>query len=249
MTADNKRNIRLDLEYDGTDYAGWAKQPGLETIEGTLEGVIGRILQEEVRLTVAGRTDAGVHARGQVANFQTESSIETGKLAWSANSMFGEAIAISGCVEVPPEFDARHDAQTRTYAYTVLNRDYNSPFRSRFAYHFGGKIDIELLREAASMIRGNHDFTAFTPTESEHSYFQRFISRSGWQVDGDMLIYWVQSKSFMRNMVRALVGTMLEIGRGQRTLDNLAKLLEGAERSEAGETAPPTGLCLERIEY
>jgi tRNA pseudouridine38-40 synthase len=249
MTIEKKRNIRLDLEYDGTDYTGWAKQPELETIEGTLEGVLGRILQEEVRLTVAGRTDAGVHARGQVVNFHTDNSIDPGKLAWSANSMLGDAIAISGCVDVAREFDARSGALSRTYAYTVLNREYNSPFRSRFAWHTTGNFNLDLLREAAAMISGNHDFTAFTPTESEHSYFERFISRSGWQVDGEFLIYWIQSKGFMRNMVRTLVGTMLEIGRGFRTMDSLSHLLEGAERSEAGETAPPTGLCLERVEY
>lgn len=249
MTTDNRRNIRLDIKYDGTGYAGWAKQPGLETIEGTLEDVLGRILQEPVRLTVAGRTDAGVHARGQVVNFHTGNAVESGKLAWSANSLLPDCIVISGCVEVPGDFDARHSALSRTYSYMVLNREYNSPFRARYIWHYPGRLDLELLREAASLIGGQHDFTAFTPTETEHSYFLRDILRSGWQQDGDRLIYWIQSKSFMRNMVRALVGTMLEVGRGYRTLDDLSRLLAGAERSEAGETAPPHGLCLERVEY
>ncbi|RJQ42661.1 MAG: tRNA pseudouridine(38-40) synthase TruA [Gaiellales bacterium] len=249
MTADRQRNIRLDIQYDGTGYSGWAKQPGLPTIEGALEGVLGRILQQDVRLTVAGRTDAGVHARGQVVNFLTEKDVDPGKLAWSANGMLPDSISISGCKEVSATFDARRSALSRTYSYMVLNRGYNSPFRSRFVWHYPGRVDMVLLREAASLISGEHDFTAFTPTESEHSYFRREILRSGWQRDGDMLIYWVQASGFMRNMVRALVGTMMEVGRGFRTMDSLERLLEGAERSEAGETAPPHGLCLERVEY
>lgn len=249
MTTEKKRNLRLDLEYDGSGFAGWARQPGLETIEGTLEEVLGRILQEPVRLKVAGRTDAGVHARGQVVTFQPGKDIDAGKLAWSANSLLPDSIAITGCVEVAAGFDARRSALSRTYSYTVLNRDYNSPFDARYVWHYAGRLDPGLLRQAASLIVGNHDFTAFTPTETEHSYFLRDIMRSGWQQDGDLLIYWIQSKSFMRNMVRALVGTQLEVGRGFRELGDLERLLGGAERSEAGETAPPQGLCLQRVEY
>lgn len=243
------RNLRLDIEYDGTGCAGWAKQPGLPTIEGLLEEMLGQVLQERVSLSVAGRTDAGVHARGQVVSFLTGNGIEAGRLAWSLNSMLPDEVAIKDCSEAAEDFDARRSALSRLYSYSILNREYKSPFRARFVHHYAGPLDLALMEQAAAMILGNHDFTAFTPTVSEHSYFLRDITLSEWRREDDLLIYRIRSKSFMRNMVRALVGTMLEIGRGYRPLEELEPLLEGAARSEAGETAPARGLCLEAVEY
>lgn len=248
------KTIRLDIEYDGTDFAGWAKQPGLQSIEASLEEVLGRILQQPVTLSVAGRTDAGVHARGQVASFNLADGpgapgIDTGKLRRSANKLLPPSIAISGAGYAPGGFDARFSAVSRSYAYRVLNREYPSPFRGRFIHHYAGRLDRGLLEMAAVSILGRHDFTAFTPTVTEHDGFSRDITRSEWRVEEDLLVYRVTAAGFLRNMVRVLAGTMLEIGRGYRPLEDLPQLLEGAGRPAAGKTAPPQGLCLEKVEY
>lgn len=243
------RNLRLDIEYDGTDFAGWAKQPGLPSIEGELERALGQVLQETVRLVVAGRTDAGVHARGQVISLKTERGIEPARLRRAVNSLLPAAIVITGAAEADPGFDARRSAMSRTYSYTVLNRPWPSAFRNRYVCWYRGTIDLALLQAAAGLIAGRHDFTAFTPTVTEHSYFEREVILSEWRREGDLLIYRIRAQSFMRNMVRALVGTMMEIGRRYRPVEDLARLLEGATRPEAGKTAPAAGLCLESIEY
>ncbi len=244
-----KRNLRMDLEYDGSDFAGWAKQPGLQTIEGTLEQVLGRILQEQVGLTVAGRTDAGVHARGQVVSFLTGSGMEPGRLRWSVNGLLPDTIAVSSITEAPLDFDARRSAGSRSYSYTLLCRPWPSAYRHRFVNFIRSQLDTALLHSAAAAIAGRHDFRAFTPTVTEHSYFQREIMVSRWHEDVDLLVYTIEASSFLRGMVRALVGTMLEVGRGRRPLRDLRELLAGGERSQAGESAPPGGLCLEQVLY
>lgn len=243
------RNLRLDIEYDGTDFAGWAKQPGLPSIEAELERVLGRVLDEPVRLVVAGRTDAGVHARGQVASIRTAAGIEPAKLVRAANSLLPAAIVITGAADAAPGFDARRSALSRTYSYTVLNRPWPSAFRHRHVCWYRGSLDLSLLKQAAALIPGRHDFTAFTPTVTEHFHFEREVMTSQWRQEGDLLVYGIRAQSFMRNMVRALVGTMMEIGRGYRPVADLARLLEGAARPEAGQTAPAAGLCLQSVEY
>lgn len=243
-------NLRLDIEYDGTGFAGWAKQPGLPSIGEELERALGRILQEEVRLSVAGRTDAGVHARGQVASLEAAVPVEPGRLLASANQLLPPQIVIKDVREAPPGFDARRSARSRTYSYSVLNRRFPSAFRHRFLHFHYGELDQGLLDRAAALIGGRHDFTAFTPTVSEHAHFERDITLSEWTRQGDILVYRIQASSFLRNMVRVLVGTMLEAGRSYRSLESLEKLLEGAAaRVDAGVTAPPCGLCLEEVEY
>lgn len=259
--------IRLDIEYDGTDFAGWAKQPGLPSIESSLEEVLSRILQRQIALSVAGRTDAGVHARGQVVSFRFEeepgstaaddppepgregADLDLGKLRRSANKLLPPSIAICCASKAPPGFDARFSALSRSYAYSVLNREYPSPFRGRFVHYYAGRLDLALLEEAAALILGRHDFTAFTPTVTEHDDFSREISRSGWLLEDGLLVYRITAAGFLRNMVRVLVGTMLEIGRGYRPLADLPHLLAGATRPDAGKTAPPQGLCLEKVDY
>ncbi|MHB1390379.1 MAG: tRNA pseudouridine(38-40) synthase TruA [Thermoleophilia bacterium] len=242
-------NIRLDIEYDGSTFSGWAKQPGLSTVEGTICEVIGRILQEEVRLSVAGRTDAGVHARGQVANLRSDGTGDPGALMRSANKLLPDTIVITAAMVVPDEFDARTSAVARSYSYSVLNRGWPSAFRHPYVYYYAKELDLDRLRQAAALVLGPHDFTAFTPTETEHNYFQRDINISEWRRVDDLLVYRIQASSFLRNMVRVLTGTMLEIGRGYRPLADLEALLAGAGRPDAGVTAPPGGLCLEKVIY
>ncbi len=244
------KTIRIDIEYDGTGFVGWAKQPGQPSIESALEAALGRILQHEVTLSVAGRTDAGVHARGQVASIRTAvSGIDPGRLRRSANQLLPPYIVITAISEQDPGFDARYSALSRSYSYSVLDRPYPSPFRSRFVHYFPGRLDRELLDQAAATILGRHDFRAFTPTVTEHTDFGREITQSLWGREGDLLVYRITSAGFLRNMVRVLVGTMLEIGRGYRPVTDLPGLLRGAERPEAGETASPQGLCLESVAY
>lgn len=243
------RNIRLDLEYDGTGFAGWARQPGLPTIEGALTEVLRKILQQPVSLSVAGRTDSGVHARGQVASFHTVNPLAPVKMRGSLNKLLPDAIVVKSAQEMPDSFDARGNAILRRYSYSVLNQAYPSAFRRRFVYYYAGHLDYDRLQLAASLIKGRHDFTAFTPTNTEHAYFERDITDSHWRFESGMLVYGIAASSFMRNMVRVLVGTMLEIGRGYRQMDDLRELLEGAHRPKAGVTAPPEGLCLEEVVY
>lgn len=242
--------IRLDIEYDGAGFAGWARQPGQPTIEGALSAALKQIFQEPVRLSVAGRTDAGVHARGQVASFAVRRPrVDPGKIRRSLNQMLPGAIAVTRASRAAPEFDGRRSACSRTYSYTVLNRSWPDVFRRRYVYFYPGSLDLDLLQRAASQALGRHDFTAFTPTSGERGYFQRELTRSGWRRDGDLLIYTVTSGSFLHNMVRVLVGTMLEIGRDYRRLETFPALLAGAGRPDAGVTAPASGLCLEEVEY
>jgi len=244
-----ERHLRVDLEYDGTAYAGWARQPQLPSIEATLMGVLARILQEDVRLSVAGRTDAGVHARGQVVSLRTANAVTPGRLRRSANQLLPDDIVVTAITDVPARFDARRSALARTYSYTVLNQPHPSAFEHRFVYFYPGRLRFGLMNEAAAMIIGQHDFTAFTPTVTEHSYFEREVRRSEWIRRDGKLIYHITGNAFMRNMVRVLVGTMLEIGRGFRPLTDMERLLTGAERPDAGRTAPPHGLCLEKVAY
>ena len=241
--------IRLDIEYDGTGFAGWARQPGLPSIEDSLHAALGRILQQDISLSVAGRTDAGVHARGQVASFRLDrAAIEPDRLRRSANQLLPQAIVITGVAVAPADFDARYSAMSRSYVYQVLNRSFPSPFRAPYVHFYPGRLHTDQLCEAAALIRGKHDFTAFTPTVTEHTDFVREITASEWIRIGDLLVYRITSRGFLRNMVRVLVGTMLEIGR-RRPLADLDGLLMGAPRSAAGETAPARGLFLESVEY
>jgi tRNA pseudouridine38-40 synthase len=240
--------VRLDIEYDGTGFRGWAKQPGQRTVQGELEAGLETVLRESVELTVAGRTDTGVHAEGQVASFLTTGEMPI-NLAQRLNGLGPRDIAVTAAAPTEDGFDARREAISRTYRYRILARRSSSPFEQGRALWWPHKMDYEALEACAATLAGTHDFTAFTPTQTDHVHFHRNILTAAWSQAGDITTFHITADAFMRNMVRILVGTMLEVASARRTLESFEQLLGGAARPEAGETAPPHGLYLESVSY
>ena len=251
---------RLDIEYDGSGFRGWAVQHGLRTVQGELESALQTVLREPVELTVAGRTDAGVHAWGQVASFESNADpAATGRAAEEAagidslakrlNGLLPDDVSVTTATQVPNGFDARRDARSRTYCYRVQNRPAPSPFERGRSLWRSAKLDRDALQACAEALVGKHDFTAFTPTETDHVHFDRDILRAEWVWEGEILAFSVEADAFMHNMVRVLVGTMLEVASGRREHDDFLRLLEGEPRERAGETAPAHGLYLASVRY
>jgi tRNA pseudouridine38-40 synthase len=240
--------VRLDIEYDGSGFSGWAAQPGLRTVQGELEVALATVLRETVQLTVAGRTDTGVHALGQVASFGTEAEVPA-DLARRLNGVGPDDVAVTAAAVVAGGFDARADARSRTYRYRILARPSPSPFEQGRALWWPHRFDRDALDACAAALLGTHDFTAFTPTQTDHVRFERDVLAARWDWEGPIASFRITADAFMRNMVRVLVGTMLEASGGRRTPQSFSELLEGAPRSAAGDTAPPHGLYLESVRY
>ncbi len=235
---------RLLLEYDGTPFAGWAEQPGEPTVARALRTALETLLRRPVGLTVAGRTDRGVHALGQVVSYEGEPP----RLR-SVNALLPDAVKVLAAEPAPDGFDARHDARARSYLYRVLARPAPSPFEHRRALWWPHRVDPDALAACAAALAGEHDFTAFTPTETYHQRFSRVVFGASWERRGDVLEFRIEADAFMRQMNRVLVGTMLEVAGGRRSVESFARLLEGAPRSAAGVTAPPHGLYLAGVRY
>ncbi len=252
------RNLKLEIEYDGTRYYGWqaqnnikakARYPAARTIQNILEQALKRILREDVKLIVAGRTDSGVHALSQVANFKTNSKIPLEKLRWALNCLLPDDIKVSRIRKAPLDFNSRFCAKSRIYRYTILSRKYSSAFLVNRVHFFHYPLDTGLMRKEARVLLCRHNFKSFHAADSRERNPLRTIKRIKITKDKDLVHIDIEADSFLYNMVRNIAGTLLEIGRGRFPEGSMHKILESRNRKAAGPTLPAKGLCLLKVKY
>lgn len=243
------RNIKLTIEYEGSNYHGWQVQPNVITVQGIIVEAIKKITKEDVNLIGAGRTDSGVHAKGQVANFKTNSKIPEDKFSHAINSQLPFDIAIVKSEEVPIDFHSRYDALAKRYRYIIYNSLIRSPLYRNYAYHIPYKLDFEKMKVAKDYFLGTHDFMTFMSSGSEIEDTVRTIySISTIKRDG-LIIFQIEGNGFLYNMVRIMAGTLVEVGSGKINKDSISQIIESKDRITAGHTAPAKGLYLEKVFY
>ena len=247
--AVSMRNFRMIVAYVGTRYSGWQVQPAQATVQGVLEGTIGALLKEKVSLAGAGRTDAGVHATGQVANFRSSSRIPVDGLQRGLNAHLPEDIRVMRVEEAAPGFHARADARGKEYRYRIARAAVVSPFDAPFAAAVRGPLDVAAMRRTAAAFEGRHDFTSFCATQCRIENKERTVSLSGLEESGRFLEYRVRADGFLQHMVRTLVGTLILAGQGRLSPGAIPAIFEARDRRAAGPCAPPRGLVLEKVFY
>ena len=242
-------NIKLSVEYDGTNYLGWQMQPNGPTIQSVLEQAVSTFFGAPTRVTGSGRTDAGVHALGQVVNFFCDREPDLHRLRRGLNALTPDDISIKDVEIVPDSFDARRDGRSRTYEYRILNRPSPSPFYLNYAWHLHDPLDARRMRKAVRYLEGEHDFSCFRASGCDAPHPVRTVYRSSLDQAGDLLVFTIEATAFLRHMARNIVGTLVEVGHGQRPPRSFAELLEARDRTKAGPTAPPHGLFLMEVKY
>lgn len=243
------RRIKLTVAYDGTNYCGWQIQPNGITVEEVLNRALSRLTGEELRVTGASRTDAGVHARGNIAVFDTASTIPAERFAYAVNPLLPEDIAVVNSEEVPQDWHPRYQNSVKTYEYRILNREMPDPLRRKYTWHVSFPLDIDKMRTAAEYLKGEHDFRSFCSIHTGAATTVRTVYMLDIGKTGDEIVIRISGNGFLYNMVRIIAGTLTEVGRGFRTPGNVKKILEAEEREKSGATAPPQGLTLISIEY
>lgn len=242
-------NIKITVEYDGTNYHGWQVQPTGDTIQAVLERAISTFLRTPTRITGSGRTDAGVHALGQAANFFSEQEYGPHRIRRALNALTPNDITIKTVEIVSDSFDARRDGRSRVYEYRILNRTTPSPFYRDRAWHLHKPLDMAVMRHAILCLLGEHDFSSFRATGCEAAHAVREVYQTSVDTRGDLLVFTIEATAFLRHMVRNIVGTLVEVGSGLRTPQSFGELLELRDRTKAGPTAPPHGLYLVEVKY
>ena len=268
-------SFKITLAYDGTDFVGWQRQANGVSIQGLIEDALRTLDGCAVAVAGAGRTDSGVHALGQVAAFTIARALAPDALVRALNALLPDAIRVMSAEDVPPSFHPQFDARTKTYRYRIWNGEVISPFERRYAWHVPGALDVDAMRAAARLVEGRHDFAAFQATGSDAATTTRAVTASGIFTTedtedtegqtffparfelrvprvlsgGELIVYEVTGAGFLRHMVRTIVGTLVEVGRGRRPVDWMADVLASRDRAAAGPTAPAAGLFLVRVDY
>jgi len=243
------RSIKLVVEYDGTDFSGFQRIPGRRTIQGEIEKAIRRVMKEDIRIAAAGRTDAGVHALGQVVSFETACAIPMDRVAIALNSILPADISVRSAAKAPPEFHARYSALSRTYRYTILNSESPCAMLRRYALWVRRRLDENAMRCAAQSLVGTHDFASFCMKESDDEITVRELRRAEVCRVGDLVSVTLKASSFLWSMARIIVGTLIQVGEGRLKPSEIAEILTARDRRRAGKTSASAGLCLMHVEY